>query len=81
MEKAADYIFLYTVKDLMEYLKGIPENTPLASRDFDLGGYDVSTHDFVNPYYEDGKLILGHHEYTAWHNNKDIYEKYFSTKI
>jgi len=71
------YTFLYTVKDLKEYLCDIPDDTKLKAIDADIGGYDCIEHPFINPVHKDDCLYLGHEENNAWENNQDIYDKYF----
>ena len=74
MERKHGYTFLYTVKDLKEYLKNVDDDMKLVSCDADIGGYDVITHHFINPTKHKNYLYLGHEECNA-------YEKYSRKEI
>ena len=71
------FVFLYTVGDLKEYLKGIDNDTELNVRDGDIDGREIEDQSFINPLLNEGVLYLGHDAYTAYEENTAIYNKYF----
>ena len=83
MKQEKGYIFLYTVKDLKEYLEGISDDVLLESNDTDCDGYDVCENSFINPsctinsMNEVTHLALGHLEFEIYKYNKKIYKEYF----
>ena len=65
---------IYTVGELIQVLQNLPEETKLSTRDADVGGYDVSTQDYVVVNLDEDFLTIGHHEY-------EIYEAYKKKEI
>lgn len=63
-----------TVGELIASLEKLPPETKVCSMGGDLGGYDVSTHEYVviTAHAGDDNITLTHAEYDAWDKDNSL---------
>ena len=73
-------VFLHTVGDLKNFLENVGDDVKLSTFGADYGCYAVIMHDFINPSWKNGKLVLSHLEAYVYENDDKLYEKMFLRK-
>lgn len=63
-----------TVGELIDLLSKLPRELKVCSTGGDLGGYDVSTHEYVEltAHAGDDNVTLSHAEYEAWEKDNTL---------